>query len=108
MSECVKNHLALLQVIANSNPRYIRAILKVADKSLVRSICECIFNVAKGNIKLDEKSKSNLYKYRHALRKLCRKSNLKSKKKILNQSGTGFLPLLLPIVLGAISSLLNK
>ena len=40
----ILKHKDILQVLANSSPRYKKAILKSADKKLVITICDIFFN----------------------------------------------------------------
>jgi hypothetical protein len=92
----------LLLTLAHCKKKIRTAILQNADRQLIEAICECIYNLLKGNIELKETDKENLYKYRHILRKLVKRSNLKQKKKIIIQKG-GFLQYLIPAAITGIS-----
>lgn len=97
---------ALLQALVYASPKLRRAIIKHADKSLVRLICECSLNVLRGAVPLKESDKKSLKKYRKALRRLIDKRNksLLKRKKILNQSGGSILPILIAPVISALIS----
>lgn len=77
-----------------------KKILKCCDSELTEAIAECIFNVLRENVKLEEKRIKKLRKHKKTLRKLGDpEENLNKKKKIIIQSGGSFLPLLLtPVV----------
>lgn len=80
------------------------AVLKVLDTRRIRSVCECAYNLLRGNVPLPTEKKRQLFKYKSALRKLVRKGESWAKKrKYLVQVGGGvFLPLLLSTVLQAL------
>jgi hypothetical protein len=67
----------------------------------VRTICDCVLNMLFNRIPLDDKSKKILKKKKTFFRKLIlnKKLNLNAKKKILSQSGSGWMSLLLPAAL---------
>ena len=72
------------------------------------AICESVFKMLQGNLDINLKSDlENLAKYKIIFRKLIKKSNLKTKKKILVQHG-GFLQFLIPAVITGISSIVSS
>jgi hypothetical protein len=74
----------------------------------VLAICESVFKMLQGNLDINLKSDlENLAKYKIIFRKLIKKSNLKTKKKILVQHG-GFLQFLIPAVITGISSIVSS
>lgn len=84
-----------------------RALLRTADDSLVRDICECALNTLEGNVPLSKAQKSRLARHKHSLRRLAdNRGTWKSKKRILVQRGDGFLGLLLAPILGSLASAL--
>lgn len=100
MSKCVVKHIHLLDALAKAKPSERKAMLKKSNFGLVKSIVECVENVLDGNVKLEKKRLLKLKKYKNQLRKIY-KSGKKwtSKKKVIIQTGGGFLPtLLLPII----------
>lgn len=95
----------MLRALASMNPKQRKAVLKVADKDLILSVCECAYNLLKGNVTVSSKRKRKLAQYKNLLRKLVRKGeSFKVKKKFLIQKGGGgvLLPILLSTVLQAI------
>ena len=92
----LKKNKNILEYLGKCKAKIRRAILANADKELVDSICQCVFNMLSGNIDLNENEKRNLVKYKKTLRTIVGRSTLKEKKKILVQQG-GFLQFLIPI-----------
>lgn len=102
-----KNH-DFLKLLVKCTPAQRKAILKVADKALVRTICECILNVLKETVPVSKPAKRKLLAHKKSLIALAEKSTpLRKKKKILVQQGGNFLGLLLPPVLRVLSSILT-
>lgn len=98
----------ILKALYHLNKSQRKAILKTADRSIVKAICECILNVISGNVKISTKNRKNLYKHKKLLRKLAnpkKKTSWKHRKQILIQRGAGILPLIIPTVM---SFLLSK
>lgn len=102
-----KNH-DFLKLLLKCTPAQRKAILKVADEALVRTICECILNVLKETVPVSKPAKRKLLAHKKSLIALAEKSTpLRKKKKILVQQGGNFLGLLLPPVLRVLSSILT-
>lgn len=108
MSRTVIDYADLLKSLYRSKPKLRKSILKSADSGLVKAICECCHNVLSGRARISKRQKTKLAPYRKVLHKLVRQGNSgwKNKKKILNQTGGAFLPLLLgPLITGVLGSL---
>ena len=89
--------------------RYNKSILKLLlDEQTVKAISECALNVLKGNAKLTDYQKGKLKKYKKEVRYLSVGKNIRQKKKVIIQKGSGFLPFLIGPALTLISSLLRK
>lgn len=102
-----KNH-DFLKLLVKCTPAQRKAILKVADEALVRTICECILNVLKETVPVSKPAKRKILAHKKSLIALAEKSTpLRKKKKILVQQGGNFLGLLLPLVLRVLSSILT-
>lgn len=100
-----KENTASLQALCKLSPEQRLTLLRSAKNSLVKSICECALNTVHGNVVLTQKEKARLSRHKQLLRKLASsKGSLKSKKQILVQSGSGFLPMLIAPVLGTLFS----
>ncbi|KAL9973270.1 hypothetical protein ACROYT_G019700 [Oculina patagonica] len=85
-----KNH-DFLKLLAKCTPAQRKAILKVADDSLVRSICECVFNVLKETVPVSKPAKRKLLTRKKQLIALAEKSTPLHKKKT-NFSTTRWKP----------------
>lgn len=67
-----------------------RALIQAADREFMLCLCECVDNVIKGNVPLNEAQINKLRSKRHLLRKLCNRNlSLKTKKAALLQRGNG-------------------
>ena len=53
-----KNH-DFLKLLVKCTPAQRKAILKAADDALVRTICECVFNVLKETVPVSKTAKRN-------------------------------------------------
>ena len=98
-----KNH-DFLKLLAKCTPAQRKAILKVADEALVRTICECILNVLKETVPVSKPAKRKLLAHKKSLIALAEKSTPLRKKKT---HGGNFLGVLLPPVLRVLSSILT-
>ena len=101
-----KKHLAVLGALSHCDDKQRSAILRTADKSLVKCICECALNVLHGVVKLRDSEKKNLNKHKIVLRRLINRksSSWKTKKRAIVQNGGSFLPALLTPIVGALIS----
>lgn len=98
----------ILKVLVNAKPALRKAILNVADKNLVHSICEICDNTLLGNIPLSGVQKSQIQKHKKVLRNLAtRRQSWKKKKEILVQRGGAFLPILLSILSSVLPAVLG-
>lgn len=102
-----KQQLRDLQLI-NTCPKDLKKhLLRKLPTRSVKAICECALNVLKGNVPLSKNQKKSLGKYKTTLRKIgAKKGSLFTKKRLIIQHG-GFLNILLPAALTAITSLIN-
>lgn len=87
----------MLYILNKAKPKLRKAILKNCPPSFIKTISEICFNVLKGNCNIKAKTLKGLKKYKNQLRFLaCNSKPLDLKRARLTQSGSGFLPLLLP------------
>ena len=101
-----KNH-DFLKLLAKYTPAQRKAILKVADDALVKTICECVLNVLQQTVPVSKPTKRKLLSHKKALVALAQKGTpLNKKKKILAQHGANILGVLLPPVLKVLSAIL--
>ena len=86
-------------------------LIALANSDEIESVIEIVTNLLEGNIDLDSLDKSKLKRYVTVLRdlKYCKRGNkrLQHKKRLLIQKG-GFLPLLIPLALSAISKIILR
>ena len=104
----INNQADILKTLANSHTKYQQAIISKADKNLVLAICDIIYNILYGNVKIDSETKNKLQKHKLFIRRVIKKSSLKKKKKILQQKGGNILSIVLPTLISAIASLFIK
>lgn len=98
----VNTYKHLLEALHLLKPKYRTALLKSCDDEEINIICECIYNVLKGKVPLENKQKSKLRKYKDILRKLVAKTKHKIRKTVIIQKGGAFLPIVLGAVLSAL------
>ena len=102
-----KNH-DFLKLLVKCTPAQRKAILKVADDALVRTICECVLNVLKGTVPVSKPAKKKLLSQRKSLIALAEKSTpLIRKRNCWYNTEEKFLSILLPSVLRVLSSILT-
>ena len=101
-----KNHY-FLKLLAKCNLVQRKAILKVADDALMRTICECVLNVLKETVPVSKAAIRKLLVHKKSFIALAEKRTpLYKEKKIFVQHGGNFLSVLLPPVLSVLSSIL--
>ena len=103
----LNKHKEILAYLGKCKAKIRKAILANADKELVECICQCVFNMLSGNLKLNDQEKKNLTKYKNTLRAIVARSSLKEKKKILVQK-VGFLQFLIPAAITGISQIISS
>lgn len=107
MSQSVINNAEILRFLHKAKPQYRKAILKAADKELVHCICECAYNTIKGKVPISKSQKKRLTAHKKILRRIVKRGEpISAKKKIINQKGGAFLPMILaPLITGVLGSL---
>ena len=79
-----RKHASLLAALAHADSDQRLVLLRTADASFVRCICECALNVLRGVVPLHATSKKKLQKHASILRRLVdKKEGLGKKKKVL-------------------------
>ena len=91
----------VLELLSRLGAKERKVLLKTLSEEQVRSVCECAFNLLRGNVPLRPHHKHRLGKFKEALRRLVKRGeSLTNKRRYLVQKGGGaFLPLLLSAVL---------
>ena len=102
----------LLRVPGHCQPKIKNAILRNCENDFIHIICDCVYNVVKGNVPgLTQEKVNKLVRHKTSLIKLLTKKlpiKEKRKRKILIQKGGGFLPFLLPLVALLIAKAVSK
>lgn len=101
----------LLYALQSAKPKLFKSIIENSDRGLILAICEIIYNVLRGNVRLNNRTKNKLKRYKKVLRCIaCPKQSISSKRRIIKQKGGGvILPLIIGSVLsGLVSSLGDK
>ena len=73
-----KNQIVMLQALWYVTREQQRAVLRTADRPLVRLTCECCLTVLRGNLRLDTRAKLRLRPYAALLRELAAASSSSS------------------------------
>lgn len=106
MSSNLCRHAPLLEFLKIAPPKLTQTILANADSKLIEAICEITLNLCKGNLKCTDKERKKLKKYRKNLYKLASAKRSRKKytkeRRILQQQGGAFLPLIIPAALAAL------
>lgn len=98
-----RDFLSLLGKTKNRKRR--KKLIDYADRYDIRAICECIQNFLNEHIDMSPEKIEEIGKYKTLLRSLMEKElTNEERKRALKQRG-GFLPLLIPAVLSAISGI---
>ena len=99
----------LLKVLSHCKPKIRNAILENCENDLIHIICDCVYNVVKGNVPgLTQEKVNKLARHKTSLIKLSKKVPIKEKRKILIQKSGGFLSFLLPLVAPLIAQAVSK
>ena len=108
MASTFDTRKADLQFICCQHHTFRKELLKHIDNGLVKCICQCSSNILDGKLPISATNKTKLRKHKVILRKLASaKSTTATKKRLIVQSGGGFLLSLIPAVVGALASLIR-
>ena len=104
-----QNFLHALKHVAHSKPRRNR-VIKKASKSQINCIRNLCHNVCRRKFQLPDKLRRRLQPFRRDIRDLSNKKKFKTiqgaKKRLIHRGG--FLPILLPAIVGLLSSVGSK
>ena len=105
----LKNISTACTIVARLISLFFPPILKNCENDLIHIICDCVYNVVKGNVPgLTQEKVNKLACHKTSLIKLTQNVPIKEKRKILVQKGGGFLPFLLPLVAPLIAKAVSK
>lgn len=100
---------ALYYTLSKSRGKQLNRIIDNIGYDVTKIICDTCGGILNGDISIKSDTKAKLGEYKQILRKLGDNSiDLKRRRNILNQKGSGFLPILLPIITSLLGSILNK
>ena len=109
MSSNLKNCLEKLKIVAKiKNPDLRKKVLlHIADKCLYKALNEIAVNTVSRKIPFSKNTKQHLRKHAIHIEKLAKgTSNSRKQRQLVVQSG-GFLPYIIPAVLGILSALIK-
>ena len=99
----------LLRILGHCQPKIKNVILKNCENDLIHIICDCVYNVVKGNVPgLTQEKVNKLARHRSSLIKLTKKLPIKERERFSFRNGRGFLPFLLPLVAPIIAKAVSK
>lgn len=102
MTSRVKKHAKTLRILAQCDKHTANSIIKGANPDLIACISDVCHNTLQGKVKLSDKAKKRLSRYKKSIRKIASKSaTLKTKKRLL-QTGHGLLSSILIPLLGSV------
>lgn len=106
-SKNLKKCLPLLETLSSiRDSKKRRDFLRVFESNLIRALREMCYNLLNGNIPLNTEEKKKLMRYKRILRLLADSKTKKTRfRKIVTQTGRGFLPAIIPLIVSAITSL---
>lgn len=103
-----KEQVNQLQLLYKCPPKLRKKLLEKISGNCIKSIIECTHNVLRGNVPLSKEQKKSLSRHKSTLRTLQdRKVPLFKKRKLIIQRGGGFLSVLIPAALTALTSLIH-
>ena len=104
----VRNADSIKQLSKCRHKKRRNKYLAESNDDLIRCLVECVYNVLKGTVPLNQKQKKALKRHTTALRDLSKIRQTTKARHILQQKG-GFLPaILLPIVAAAAGGILSE
>ena len=99
-----KRYIKFLQV--NKDPTALRATLKNAPDSVIKTICNIALNAQQGDVAIRPFLKRILHRHKNKIHALVSQTRpLKSKRRLLQHGGFAFLPVLLAAVLPTLGGL---
>lgn len=108
MSKRIKATQPFLHLLAHSDTKRRKSLLKQATKEELTTLFEICLNILRGHLPLSPQLHKKLKKERRTLRTLAdKKISLKRKRNLVNQKG-GFLGTLAGIALPILAQLLRK
>lgn len=103
----MKKQLPCLQILSRKGVKKNLKRVLLSDLDVVRAIMECSLNMLSRKIPLDKQQEKGLKRYKWQLNYLTNKKKaIKTKqRKLINQTGSGFLPWLIGPAIGLLTKL---
>lgn len=105
MSRIFKNK-NFLQLLCSSNKKQKKVLIENASSDQIKSICEIIINLLRGNIKLDEHDLEKLRKKKKSFREIVKKGSIKRRKYLIQKGG--FIQYLIPALVSGLATVLSS
>lgn len=110
MSINIEDYLNLLKIASMIKSKKLRTAFLhdqyKADPLLYKAIKEVMLNIVNKNVKLTDKEKKQLARYKHDILNIVKDKSVSRRKKYITQSG-GYLPIIIPAVVSLLTSLIN-
>ena len=104
MSKLIRKNHGYLHVLVHGLPQQKQALLDTASAEQIHAICEVCYNLLKEVIPSSEEQRSRLCNFKAELLDLASPSvPFKKKKKIISQTGGGFIEDVISPLLGGFS-----
>lgn len=106
----LKRHQNYLHVLCKCPHKIRKVILRNASDDLIKTVCECAYNLLRGIPRLSTKQKTSLRPYRDICHKLSspNKSLSNKRRELVQQQGSGLFSAILLPILSALPWLLKK
>lgn len=97
-----------LVLISKCQKKLRTSAINNCNKEHIYSIIECVLNVLNGNVNIDSETYNKLKPFNKVFTKLVdRKTNLKTKRKLIIQKG-GFLQFLIPAIVSGLATIISS
>ena len=103
-----KSNVNFLKYVSCCGDKQRKGLLKHASPEEVKSICECVFNVYKRNVPISKRTISKLYPFRKTIVKIGKNPKSPKAKRLIQQKGGAFLPILISSLLPTVLSMLKE
>jgi hypothetical protein len=100
MAKQVFKNIKFLKKLSKSSKKDLKALVRQASIPQLQAVCECCLNVVNRNCPISKPKLLKLRRHKAPLLNIAfRKDTPESKRRLLIQKGSGFLPVILPIAL---------
>ena len=105
----MQRHVDFLKLLSKTHPIQQRTLLETAEPDQVRAVCECIYSIMHGNIRIPQGIKEKLIPKKQVLHDLADpKVPYKRKKNLILQSGGSIFGALPSPAISAIIGFINN